>query len=149
MDEQKITQHTFKKDKYATARGGNSHFLNLYCSRCGQHFALYQKDGHGSLIRLYLDRIFDPKELSELQFKSVEKRDMPNLKCSKCGSLIGTPMVYEFERRLAFRLIRGSFVKEKSEGIYPPSRQNQSFQNAKKGGTDESEYHAAQRRCYK
>lgn len=124
MTEQRNTQHRLKNDKYVNARGGNSHFLDLYCSRCGQHFALYQKDGRGSLIRLYLDRIFDPKELSELQFKSTEKRDMPSLKCSGCDSLIGTPMVYELERRLAFRLIRGSFVKEKSEGVYPPIRQN-------------------------
>lgn len=119
MTEQKSTQHRFRNDKYVNARGGNSHFLDLYCSRCGQHFVPYQKDGRGSLIRLYLDRIFDPKELSALQFKSTEKRDMPNLKCLKCGSFIGTPMVYELERRLAFRLIRGSFVKEKSEGVYP------------------------------
>lgn len=116
MTDQKSTQHTLKKDKYVNSRGGNSHFLDLYCSRCRQHLVLYQKDGRGSLIRLYLDRIFDPKELSELHLKGTGKKGMPNLKCPKCGSLIGMPMVYKLERRLAFRLIRGSFVKEKSEG---------------------------------
>ena len=146
MTEQKSTQHTLKKDRYVNARGGNSHFLDLYCSKCGQHILLYQKDGRGSLIRLYLDRIFDPKELSELQFKSAGKNDMPNLKCPKCGSFIGTPMLYELERRLAFRLIRGSFVKEKSEGTYPPARQNRNSQNTEKGGSNEGEYQAAQNR---
>src|SRR3989339_190304 len=116
MTDQKSVQHTLKKDKYVNAHGGNLHFLDLYCSRCWQHFALYQKDGRGSLIRLYLDRILDPKELSELHLKSTGKKDMPNLKCPKCNLLIGTPMVYKLERRLAFRLIRGSFVKEKREG---------------------------------
>jgi hypothetical protein len=62
---------------------------------------------------------------------------MPNLKCSKCGALIGTPMVYEAERRLGFRLIHGSFVKKKSEGVYPPSHQTQNVQDTKKGGSDE------------
>ncbi len=128
-EQMKITQHILKKDGYANARGGNSHFLDLYCSRCGQHLVLYQKDGRGSLIRLYLDRIFDPKELSKLQFKNTGKKDMPNLKCLKCGLLIGMPMVYEIERRLAFRLIRGSFAKKKSEGIYL---------NTEKGENDES-----------
>lgn len=144
MAEQKSTQHIFKKDKYVNARGGNSCFLDLYCSACRQHLALYQKDGHGSLIRLYLDRIFDPRELSELQSKSIGKKNMPNLRCPKCGSLIGTPMVYEREQRLAFRLIRGSFVKEKSSGNYPPSNQNS--QNVERGDVNENEYQTTQRR---
>ncbi|MFA6918963.1 MAG: hypothetical protein WC244_02510 [Patescibacteria group bacterium] len=112
MTEQK-KQHTLKKDKYVNARGGNSYFLNLCCSKCTQYLALYQKDGHGALIRLYLDRIFEPRELSKLQFEKTGKKDMPNLKCLRCNSLIGIPMVYEPEQRLAFLLIRGSFVKKK------------------------------------
>lgn len=122
MSEQQNTQHAFKKDKYVSARGGSSQFLDIYCSKCGQHLFLYQKDGRGSLLRSYLDRIFEPQELSVLQFKSGNKKDLPNIRCSKCSSLVGTPMVYEREKRLAFRLIHGSFVKERSDGIYPPTR---------------------------
>lgn len=117
MTGQKNTPYALKKDKYTNARSGNSHFLDLCCSRCGEYIALYQKDGQGSLIRLYLDRIFNPKELSELQFKITRKKDMPNLKCSNCGLLIGAPMEYKPERRLAFRLIRGSFVKERNREL--------------------------------
>jgi len=84
---------------------------------------------------MYLDRIFAPQELALLQSKMGNKADMPNLKCPKCNALIGTPMVYEAERRLAFRLIHGSFVKKKSDGVYPPSYQNQSHE---KGGSDEN-----------
>ncbi|MBI3458891.1 hypothetical protein HY061_01350 [Candidatus Azambacteria bacterium] len=135
MADQNITQHFFKKDKYVNARGGNSYFLDLFCSKCNQHFALYQKDGHGRLLRMYLDRIFAPQELAFLQSKMSDKTEMPNLKCPECNALIGTPMVYEAERRLAFRLIHGSFRKKKSDGVYLPSHQNQSHE---KGGSNEN-----------
>ncbi len=35
-------RYTPKKDKYVRPRGGNSHFLDLYCSKCNRHLALYQ-----------------------------------------------------------------------------------------------------------
>ena len=133
MADQQTTQYSLKKDKYVNARGGNSHFLDLFCSKCNQHLALYQKDGRGKLLRMYLDRIFAPQELSLLQSKIAGKGEMPNLKCPRCGALVGTPMVYELERRLAFRLIHGSFVKKKSYGIYPPQSQTG---NTEKGGND-------------
>lgn len=122
MVEQKTTQHLLKKDKYVNARGGNSHFLDIFCSKCNQPLVLYQKDGHGRLLRMYLDRIFEPQELSFLHSRIGDKAGMPNLKCSKCGALIGTPMIYETERILAFRLISDSFMK-KSGGVYPPAQQ--------------------------
>lgn len=134
MVDQKTTQHSLKKDKYVNARGGNSHFLDLYCSKCNQHLVLYQKDGRGRLLRMYINRIFEPQEFSLLQSRVDSKVEMPNLKCPKCNVLIGTPMIYEAEKRLAFRLIHGSFVKKKSDGVYPPSHQNQSHE---KGGSNE------------
>lgn len=137
MADQNSTQHSLKKDKYVGARGGNSHFLDLFCSKCNQHFALYQKDGHGRLLRMYLDRIFAPQELALLQSKMSNKANMPNLKCPKCDALIGTPMVYEAERRLAFRLIHGSFVKKKSDGVYTSTQQIRNNHNHQKGGSDE------------
>lgn len=118
MADMKTVRHVFKKDKYVKTRGGNSQFLDLYCAQCNHHFALYQKDGPGSLLRLYLDRIFEPEELHSLQFTSGGKKDLPNLQCPQCDALIGVPMVYEKEKRLAFRLQHGSFVKKKSDGVY-------------------------------
>lgn len=120
MLNQKATQHEFKKDRYANTRGGNSQFLDLYCSKCNQHLVLYQKDGPGRLLRLYLDRIFEPQNFPILQSKIRSKTEMPNLKCSKCDTLVGIPMIYKPEKRFAFRLIYGSFVKKNSKGIYPP-----------------------------
>lgn len=115
MPSEKKARYQLKKGKYANVREGNSHFLNLTCSKCNQHLALYQKDGRGGLVRLYLDRIFEPSALSLLQLTISSKSEMPNLKCSKCDTLIGMPMVYEPEKRLAFRLIRGTFTKKKLE----------------------------------
>ncbi len=86
------TTHKFKKDRYSRDRGGNSQFLDLYCSNCNQHILLYQKDGPGSLMRLYLDRIFDPQELSVLQTNCKTKSDVPNLTCPNCKQLVATPM---------------------------------------------------------
>lgn len=101
-----------KRDKYVSSRDGNSHLLELYCSKCGQYLVLYQKDGLGALLRLYVDRIFEPKEIAQLQTKNMTKDDLPKLRCKNCDSLVGLPMIYEPEQRLAFRLIRGSFVKK-------------------------------------
>ena len=120
MAEQKRVQFELKKDKYVNARGGNSHFLDLYCSKCSEYLALYQKDGQGRLLRLYLDRIFAPTNISFLNLRVNSKAEIPNLKCVKCNTLIGTAMIYERENRFAYRLIFGSFLKKKSKGFYPP-----------------------------
>lgn len=130
MKEQ-LKQHSFKIDKYSKARGGNSSFLDIYCSDCNSHILLYQKDGHGGLFRLYLDRIFEPHTLSELQFKFANKKDLSSLNCPSCRKLIATPMVYKPENRLAFNLIRGTFKKKKSTGSYPPL--SEKTQNSKSG----------------
>jgi len=119
-------KHTFKKDRYSKNRGGNSRFLDIFCSACGSHIALYQKDGAGRLLRMYIDRIFAPATLAALR-KDGSKKDLPSLQCQKCHALIGIPMVYESENRLAFRMVRGSFVKKNSDGMYPPPSYNKSF----------------------
>jgi ribosomal protein S27E len=118
-EQSEIIQHKLKKDGYARERGGGSEFLDIYCSSCQSHIALYQKDGSGSLLRMYLDRIFEPENLANLQ-DSFSKSSLPSLRCSSCETLIAVPMVYKLENRLAFRLIRGSFFKRKSDGTYPP-----------------------------
>lgn len=139
MANQEAIQHSFKRDRYVNARGGNSHFLDIYCSKCSQHIALYQKDGHGRLLRMYLDRIFEPRDLSYLQSRASSKAEVPNLKCPKCSALIGMPMVYEAEKRLAFRLIYGSFVQKKSDGVYPPAQGTDTVHKSEKGDSSEKQ----------
>ncbi len=116
----KTETRKFKKDRYSKDRGGNSYFIDLYCSNCNEHILLYQKDGPGSLVRLYLDRIFEPEVFAKWQSAYTTKAELPNLKCPNCQQLIATPMVYARENRLAFNLIRGTYSKKKSEGVYPP-----------------------------
>ena len=118
----KPMKYKLKRDRYAKARGGSSRFLDIGCSACGGHIVLYQKDGPGDLLRMYLDRIFAPYELASLQHARGVKKDLPVLRCKQCQAIIGMPMVYKPEKRLAFRMVPGSFTKRISDGTYPPSR---------------------------
>lgn len=90
-----------KRDRYSRARGGNSALLDLFCTNCNSWLFLYRKDGPGSLIRCYLDRIINSD--------AGDNRNA--LKCPKCGQLIGVPMIYVKESRPAIRLIHGAFRK--------------------------------------
>ncbi|RJO60113.1 hypothetical protein C4544_07190 [candidate division WS5 bacterium] len=99
-----------KKDKYRNARGGYSRLLEIKCSKCGSFVALYQKDGPGILKRMYIDRIFKPKSWAEYQKSEI--KDVPKLICSKCRQLIGSPYVYEKEKRNALLMVQGSFSKK-------------------------------------
>lgn len=120
MDDSKSVVYSPKKDRYSRARGA-SHFLDLFCVHCGGHLLLYQKDGSGSLKRLYLDRIFAPVPFSDWQsFGSFT--DVPNLVCPHCGNLIGSPMIYRQENRPAIRLNAGTFSRVRSNGTYPPAK---------------------------
>jgi len=92
-----------KKDKFRRVRGGIARMLNIHCAVCGAWVLKYQKDGIGQLMRCYLNRIFAPPELEQLQrdLNIREPKDMPNLVCSNCQTLIGTPMRHH-DQRLAF-----------------------------------------------
>lgn len=105
----KKTSFSFKKDKYKSARGGHSRLLNVCCRKCESVVAVYQKDGPGNLRRLYLDRIFEPAEMADLQVLNI--KDVPFLKCAKCGEMLGTPYIYPKEKRKAFRLYQDSVIK--------------------------------------
>jgi len=100
----------FKRDKYKSARGGYSRLLALHCRKCDSLIATYQKDGPGNLRRLYLDRITSPENLTDLQKKDLE--NIENLKCKKCGFVVGIPYIYKKENRLAFRVFQDAFVKK-------------------------------------
>jgi len=103
-----------KKDKFFHSRGGICQVLTLFCSKCGQEFMVYQKDGKGALYRAYLNRILDPEPLASLQDKAKTVTDMSNLKCN-CGQLLAVPMLH-WEGRLAFRLVRGAYKKTRRKG---------------------------------
>lgn len=106
-----------KKDKYLRARGGSARMLDIHCARCGTWLLKYQKDGVGQLLRCYLNRIFAPPHLVALQHNPVilEPKDMPNLVCPKCSTVIGTPMRHE-DGRIALRLMKGTYSKKIVKG---------------------------------
>jgi hypothetical protein len=91
----------FKNDKYKKVRGGYSRLLKISCQKCGEYICQYQKDGPGNLRRMYIDRISDPKV-------SISKKD---LSCSK-GHLLGVKIIYDKEKRTAFRLFVDSVAKK-------------------------------------
>jgi len=91
----------FKNDQYKRARGGYSRLLRISCQKCDTAVCLYQKDGPGNLRRMYVDRISDAKV-------SLVRKD---LTCSN-GHLVGVKIVYEKEKRPAFRLFVDSVVKK-------------------------------------
>ena len=95
-----------KNDRYRHSRGGNTKILKVLCQKCGEYVCDYQKDGTGGLLRMYLDRIIAP---------AVSLNDKA-LKC-KNGHLLGVKMVYEKEKRLAFRLIPNSIQKAEYKKI--------------------------------
>lgn len=91
----------FKNDRYKKTRGGYSRLLQISCQKCGSVICLYQKDGAGNLRRMYIDRINEPKV-------SLARKD---LTCPK-GHLLGVKIIYEKEKRPAFRLFVDSVAKK-------------------------------------
>lgn len=90
-----------KDDKYKKARGGYSRLLSIACQKCGVLICRYQKDGPGNLRRMYLDR------MSEVTVPLSRK----DLTCSN-GYLLGVKIIYEKEKRPAFRLFVDSVSKK-------------------------------------
>ncbi len=98
-----------KSDKYKKARGGYSRLLELQCNKCKARLCYYQKDGKGQLVRLYLDRMLQCETYSK--YRESALKQLPNLICLKCKEVLGVPMVYEKEQRLAYRLFSCAIVK--------------------------------------
>lgn len=90
-----------KNDRFKKNRGGYSRILQIACQKCGAAICRYQKDGPGNLRRMYIDRISNPRV-------TLGRKD---LTCSK-GHLVGVKMVYEKEKRPAFRLFVDSVTKK-------------------------------------
>lgn len=90
----------FKNDKYKHVRGA-SRLLRISCRQCGSVICNYQKDGHGGLFRLYLDRISEPG--TPLGDKGLS---CPN------GHLVAVRIIYEKESRPAFRLLPSAIIKK-------------------------------------
>jgi len=100
-----------KKDNYRRSRGGNSKILDIRCAKCGEHVATYQKDGPGALKSMYMDRIFEPSKYNKYANSKTPKKAV-DMKFDNCGELLGTPYLYEKEKRAAYRMFQSSVIKK-------------------------------------
>lgn len=94
----------FISDRYAKRRG-ESKMLQLFCVSCSGYIMSYQKDGPGQLLRCYLDRIHHPEELKKLQDEKFDLKTADNLPCNTCKTVVGVPMIYQYEKRPAFLML--------------------------------------------
>ena len=95
------TKGLLKKDKYQKARGGYSRLLQISCRKCKSSICVYQKDGSGNLRRMYIDRMHNQKV-------AITRK---NLSCPN-GHVLGVKMVYQKEKRPAFRLFVDAVTKK-------------------------------------
>lgn len=103
-----------ERDKFSERRGGKSTIYEISCASCETSIMHYQKDGKGSLIRCYVDRILDIQNIKPINnnTESTPIEDYKSLICGGCDSLIGTSMVYKPENRLAFYMHKGTFSRK-------------------------------------
>ena len=97
----------FRRDRFYRARGGTATMLRIECGRCGGYLCLYQKDGNGRLRRLYWDRVFNATFATAYTARA-SRSQMQAAVCRGCGHVVGLPMTYARESRLAWRLVPGA-----------------------------------------
>ena len=91
----------FINDRYKKVRGSHSRLLEISCEKCGSFICHYQKDGPGNLRRMYHDRIFNASV-------SISEK---TLNCPN-GHILGIKIIYEKEKRPAFRLFVDATTKK-------------------------------------
>jgi len=101
---------SLKNDKFKKARGSYSRLLDISCENCQEHICFYQKDGPGIIKRMYLDRIYESTQYSNLEKQSLN--NIPKFICPKCHRELGNAYIYEKENRLAYRLFVGAILKK-------------------------------------
>lgn len=92
--------YKFQRDRFQKARGGSSRVLDVRCEHCDTHISYYQKDGPGALLRMYVDRFID--------LKPEDKQ----LTCPTCERVLGLHIIFEKEKRPAYRLFAGAVTKK-------------------------------------
>ncbi len=89
-----------------------SRFLDIHCAQCDALIAKYRKEGSGSLIRIYLERMTAPKD-SPTEFKNALKEKNQRLNCYACGQSLGK--LNPSSSPASYNLIKGAYRKKKSD----------------------------------
>lgn len=110
------------EDEYNANSSAGSYFLNIYCTKCGNHLMLYQKDGEGALQRIFLDRIVAPKSFVTPLY-NTEQSDLSILLCPNCKASVGNQGIHK-DNRLAYEVSLDAVFVEKDDGKYPPNKAN-------------------------
>lgn len=84
--------YEIRQDEFQVARGGSSRILDITCEHCSSHVCFYQKDGPGSLRRMYVDRMIDLSPDREV------------LVYENCHRELGLKIMWHKENRPAYRL---------------------------------------------
>ena len=107
-----FSKNKFKpiNDRYAKNRDGFSNFLYISCTICNNPLMIYQKDGKGSLLRCYADRIVWPQDLvnNQINFTVYNIKNIKSLACDACNTFFAHPTIYKSESRPAYRIIPGT-----------------------------------------
>lgn len=114
---------TPKRDSFLANRRGVVRFYNIGCRCCATTLCLYQKDGFGSLRRLYLDRVIMDKAMlgslpNVIQEFAQEFATDKKLICQGCGLLLGLGYLYQRENRPAIALFQDAIVKRPISMLY-------------------------------
>ena len=88
--------------------------FKLFCAICNAYILIYRKEGSGGLLRIYLDKILEPKQNSDMKV-IIDKDTFPSLLCPKCSHLIGIPILHGTKKRPAFRLIKSAFRRKEKK----------------------------------
>ena len=116
IDINNIPKLKFKRDAYMKKRGTPA-MLVITCAQCQRYLMCYQKDGPGPLLRCYLDRIHHPEYLENRQHETLDVHMASKLKCQGCEVVIGSPIIYEKENRLAYHMRPGFFHRKKNKDL--------------------------------
>ncbi|MBP9817348.1 hypothetical protein KBC75_01150 [Candidatus Shapirobacteria bacterium] len=87
----------FTYDRYPQGRP-TSKKVEIKCINCATTQFIYQKDGSGTLEKLFLDLILDNPQVKNNQ----------KLICPSCEKVLGTKFSHGSVNRLAFKLYPGS-----------------------------------------
>ena len=60
---------------------------------------------------MYMDRIIEPTKLQKNQYKALQ--DIPPLRCSECKEIVAHPVIYQKEKRNAYRLFVDGVIKKR------------------------------------
>lgn len=84
----------------------------ISCGKCNEYLLSYKKFGAGKgILRLYLAHIAAPENLVDFQDDYELIKEVPNLQCSNCEEILGTPNLSK-SGRWVYKMKQGYFHRK-------------------------------------